>query len=201
MKTEHTLKKLAYIFALSLCVLMIVLFIKSEPREAVFALFLAVLVHEAGHIAALFLAGESIKGALFLPFGVLLRARFSCSYLCEALIYLAGPAASIISALAAFLFVKSAPSPSFALYYFVVSLGLGLFNLCLLPGLDGRCALGAVLLCFCDDIGRVNSILRALEGVFCALFFLFFGGVWLATGELSYPMLMGVLFIIRYICG
>ena len=48
MKTEHTLKKLAYIFALSLCVLMIVLFIKSEPREAVFALFLAVLVHEAG---------------------------------------------------------------------------------------------------------------------------------------------------------
>ena len=112
MKTEHILKKPLYIFALSLCVLMIVLFIKSEPREAVFALFLAVLVHEAGHIAALFLAGESIKGALFLPFGVLLRARFSCSYLCEALIYLAGPAASIISALAAFLFVKSAPSPS-----------------------------------------------------------------------------------------
>lgn len=201
MKTERALKKLLYIFALSLCVFMAVIFVKTEPREVIFALLLAVLVHESGHIAALLLAGEKINGALFLPCGVLINTRFTCSYLCEALIYLAGPAASVISALAAFLFVKNTSDPSFAVYYFALSLGLGVFNLLILPGLDGRCAVFALACHFFDDIGRVNGILRVLEGILSALFFLFFGGVWLATGELSYPMLMGVFFIIRYVCG
>ena len=65
MKTERALKKLLYIFALSLWGFMAVAFVKSEPREAVFALFLAVLVHESGHIAALLLSGERINGCFF----------------------------------------------------------------------------------------------------------------------------------------
>ena len=201
MKAGRTLRRIGYILAFSLCVFMAVIFVKTEPREVIFALLLAVFVHESGHIAALLLAGERINGALFLPLGVLISTRFTCSYLREALIYLAGPAASILSALVAFFFAKGSREISFALYYFVISLGLGLFNLCVLPGLDGRCALYAFLLHFFDDIGKINRALRAVEGVLCALFFLFFGGVWLVTGELSYPMLMGVFFIIRYVCG
>ena len=202
MKRAKFVRKLLYFTALSLCAAMIVLFVKSEPREAVFALFLAVFLHETGHILALFMAGESIKGVLFLPMGVLLSARFSCSYLCEALIYLAGPAVSIVFGLAAFFFARGGGGATlFWMYFSVISLGLGAFNLCPLPALDGSCALSAILLNFCEDMRGAWRVLRVLEGVLSALFFLSFGGVWLVTGELSYPMLMGVFFIIRFACG
>lgn len=173
----------------------------SEPPKTVFALVLAVLLHEFGHIAAIKAARLPLRGVLFLPFGAILDtgARLG-SYLTECAVYLAGPMASFAGAATA-VFSADAEKMNFAFYFCVLSLGLGCFNLLPLPGLDGAGALSALLLYLLPDMYTAERAARVVQAVFSVLFWLGAGVLWLAYDIAAYPLLLSVFFLIRLFCG
>lgn len=94
-------------------------------------LLLAAAVHECGHLAAVFFYGGRVEEMRLGALGARIRPRFalSLSVSAERVMLAAGPAAGILAGIAALLFGKE----RFAL----LSIGLSLFNLLPLPGLDG----------------------------------------------------------------
>jgi len=178
-----------------------VLCIKNEPPRVVFSLVLAVLLHEAGHICALKLAGVGVRRVVPLPFGALIDTGDRlCGYLAECGIYMAGPGASFLGAALA---VRGADAAEMNLQFCfcVLSLGLGCFNLLPLPGLDGAGALRAVLLHCLADMNAAERAARAVQAVFTVLFWLASCSLWLIYGIASYPLLLSVFFLLRLFCG
>ncbi|MBQ9468192.1 MAG: M50 family metallopeptidase [Clostridia bacterium] len=96
------------------------------------AALLAALLHECGHIAALYLAGGRLKRIRIGPFGgEILPDERILSYRQNLFVSFAGPAVNLLSAV---FFCSSVP----VLRLFgLCSAGIGLFNLVPVRGLDG----------------------------------------------------------------
>lgn len=105
------------------------------------AILAAVLFHEVGHIAVIYLFRGNIAEITIRPFGaVIKRADIKTSYFADAMISLAGPLVNIFSFLTC-LFTDTLGSFAYA------SLVLAVINLIPAAPLDGYCTLRSILLC------------------------------------------------------
>lgn len=136
----------------------------------------AALVHEAGHAAALYLAGGRLRQLTLTACGAVMQAALPCGRFACAAVSLAGPAAGFALTIAA----RACGGWHLA----GASALLSLFNLLPLPPLDGGMALA-----YLSDGGfpRVRGVLAALSGaalLLCGLLCLRNdGGCWvLLTG-------------------
>lgn len=83
----------------SLTVVMLALAVTSPPTAAVYAgLFLIVLLHEYGHVAAGKLYGCGASGVTIYPFGGIADMRIPTSFSGETVVSLAGPAVNVLLA-------------------------------------------------------------------------------------------------------
>ncbi len=103
----------------------------------------AALIHELGHLAAMFLVGTKVTEIEMTVFGAEIRTRtMSQNSLENIVIFASGAAANLISAL----IVYTLPSASFeALFFGGASLSLAVVNLLPIRTLDGGCILEAVI--------------------------------------------------------
>ena len=107
----------------------------------------AVLLHEAGHLAAARLMKIPLRRGRGGFFGVRLQFDFSrCGYGREAAVHLAGPLCGIAAAFSVFAAetLRTGTGSERAGRFVLVNLALALMNLLPLPGFDG----GGALLCF-----------------------------------------------------
>ena len=128
---------------------------------------LAALLHELGHIVAVFLVGGRVTAIAIEPFGGEISTGGSIpSYRGELVVSLAGPAVNFFCALPLFLDA----SPCFLSYFALCSLGLGLFNLLPIKALDGGDILHTLLLLGLEpDLS--DRICRIVTVLFVCLFF------------------------------
>ena len=105
--------------------------------------FLAILLHEIGHLLAMLLTKTAVKFINFTAFGVHI-VRSAVQFvppLRLVVVYLAGPAVNLLLAL---LFLGSSRE-GMAVYFGAVNLLLGLLHLLPAGSLDGACALREAL--------------------------------------------------------
>lgn len=129
---------------------------------------LSLLVHEAGHGAAMLLLGVPVRGITLGIGGAVLPCGL-CSYRQELWCAAAGPAAG---ALLSLLVLRQQPELA------ILSGGLSIFNLLPLYPLDGGRMLRAALLCRLEE-DRVRKLLRSVRFVVCGLLML--AACWVTT--------------------
>ena len=117
-----------------------------QAGTLLFLSFLAILLHELGHLLAMLLTKTTVKSINFTIFGVhIVRSTIQfVSPLRLFLIYLAGPAVNLLLSL---LFLGSFRE-GMAEYFGAVNLLLGLLHLMPAGNLDGACALREALRIF-----------------------------------------------------
>ena len=152
--------------ALPILILTAMLFItEGAPRASL--IVAAVMIHEAGHIAALLLCGHGISGISARPLGLAIVPDGVLSYGKEAVVCLAGAAANII--VAALLFPLAARDGVF--FFIAVNIILAACNLLPMYSLDGGKALRCLLLSLLGaETGERISRLISLV-IWCFLWF------------------------------
>ncbi|MDY5941075.1 MAG: hypothetical protein SPJ23_05420 [Eubacteriales bacterium] len=176
----------------------------TEPPQQLAALCAAVLLHEGGHLVALRFAGMPAKRLILLPVGLRLEREVAlCGFGTEAVVYLAGPAVSLLSA--AFALPHCNPEAGGMVFiFFLLSAGLGLFNLIPLPGTDGCGALRCLLFTVCHSEGTARRILSAVTMSLSVLFFGAAAAYWIRYETGFYPLCASVYFLLSGIaerCG
>jgi len=147
--------------------LIIGLFAYLDPTKSVGLVLLAILIHELGHILAMWCCGVNVSSLELGPFGARIctdRIRMR-SYIDEMFIYLAGPLAGILTA-AVCLSLGQGGAYRFAL----INLGLSAFNLLPIETLDGGSFLYAVLSKFWGPV-RASRWLKVIS--YCVMLPLF----------------------------
>ncbi|MBQ4561468.1 MAG: hypothetical protein IJA55_03940 [Clostridia bacterium] len=138
-----------------------------EPTVYLGLIFLAVLLHEAGHLLVMVLFGIGVESVVLLPVGIdIKREQKYISYPREILLSLAGIAVNIA------VFLLLCGHGFFACTNFLYAL----INLMPVKGLDGGNALEAILLCFVDP-DRAEKIAGIISYVF--LFLLWLAGIYI----------------------
>ncbi len=109
--------------------------------------FCAAAFHEFGHVAAIYLVGSRVTGVRIEPFGGEIETDDRLySYGAELFVSLAGVLVNFLFSL--FLLLEG--TPIFVQEFALCSLGMGIFNVMPLKGLDGGSALKAILLKKCS---------------------------------------------------
>ncbi len=135
------------------------------------------LLHETGHLTAIFFLKERPKEISFGLFGMTIKRRrdLSQNYRCEIITALAGPVTNFILALI-FLILSRFIVNTIVLECVLVNIILGSFNIVPVFSLDGGRALEALLkLNFDNDISE--KILKAVS--FFALVIMMTGGIYI----------------------
>ena len=121
------------------------LVIMSDVSVYTFALLMSAVLHESGHILALYLCKEKPKKICIYPFGVDMKCSLSClSYQKELFVLLSGSFTNIFISFISLLICCFAYS-KLMLFVTVCNAFLGLSNLIPINGLDGGRALYAFL--------------------------------------------------------
>ena len=102
----------------------------------------AVLMHEIGHLFCMWVLDNSPKSVRLIPASVQITSSFSGSYKKDLTVALMGPCVNIILFLTLYLNYLVYHNQS-TLYYAIINLIIGLFNLLPVKGLDG----GTILFC------------------------------------------------------
>jgi len=170
----------------------------SGLREALAAVAVSVLIHEAAHALAARLSGVRVRELLLTPFGGALRIEGLWSHRPAqvALVALAGPAASLLTmTCAAALAYSGAVSPRAAGEWVRVNLMLAAFNLLPALPLDGGRVLAAAL-------GAKLGAARALKaGVWAGLalgasMLALAAWQYAATRKLTLTIVLGALYLL-----
>lgn len=144
----------------------------------------AALLHEGGHLLALFLLGGKISGIRLTPFGITLCTSRVSTYRGEIALALAGPFLGLVC----FLLLRGAGG-TLSLFS-EINLLFSLFNLLPIDGLDGGKALAAALNLFCP-VTITHTVLQICTWIFLlllwliAVFFALFLGANLSLYALS----------------
>ncbi|MBR6563550.1 MAG: M50 family metallopeptidase [Clostridia bacterium] len=115
-----------------------------EGWQAFSIIALSALLHELGHIAAIYACGYRVRRVDVLPMGAIIALPEGIPDRIEAIIALSGPAASCLCGVVSLALFLLSRSP-FALLGVVINLSLGLFNLLPVRKLDGGKALCCIL--------------------------------------------------------
>lgn len=121
------------IFIHPLSLMSVAALLLAENGGYAFAVLLCALLHEGGHITALYLCGGRIQGLSFLPCGMEIRMS-PLSYRREIPVALAGPTANLLFSA---LFYLISPYGAFFLLCADCGIVLAIFNLFPLCGFDG----------------------------------------------------------------
>lgn len=131
-KIRNTYVKIKFLFVALLTFLMF------ASKDGVFMFcYAASMLHELGHIAAVYLCGDKIDSIVFEVYGILIDKHENTSYFQQIFILLSGPAINIILGII-FAYIPVQWCGLFS----KVNIVLGIFNLLPINGLDG----GEVLL-------------------------------------------------------
>ena len=148
--------------------------------------FLACILHEMGHCAALLLIGNSVKQINITAFGAKILPNGSLSYGKELLVAAAGPGVNI---LLAYLCTRVSDGTAFA----GVNLALAVFNLLPIGDLDGarilRCAMALIAP---DEF--TSCMMQCLGYCFTAVFSIF--GVVMAAQYQNITLLLMSLWLL-----
>ncbi len=126
----------------------------------------AVILHEFGHIAAIYLLRGKISEITLRPFGaVIKRSENNTSYFADFMIALAGPLANIIS----FLICLSVGILGTFAYSSII---LALVNLIPAKPLDGYCAARSLSLCF-FSLSVSEKICRSISVIILTVIWIF----------------------------
>lgn len=127
------------------------LFAYLDRTNSVTLVLAAVIIHELGHLAAMWIFKTDVKELELGPFGarITLGKAYTGSYLNEMLIYLAGPLSGLVVA-SVIINLSGGQFLRFAL----INIGLSAFNLLPISTLDGGSFLFAVL---CGAMGPVRA--------------------------------------------
>ncbi len=104
----------------------------------------AVMVHELAHLFTMWVLDCAPKSVRLIPASIQINSKFSFQYKNDILIAAAGPAANLLLCLCLY-FNYAAFGKISVLYYAVLNLIYGAFNLLPVKGLDGGTILHAVL--------------------------------------------------------
>ncbi len=143
-----------------------------RESSLILGFYAACIIHEAGHIVAVYLTGGSVGSVEFSWMGIKMTATPSDSFKSAAFIQLCGPLANIL----AFLILIAGENGG---YFAVFSLMEGLLNLLPYKFLDG----GTILEILADLSGNqrkfrvFNSLLRVAFSTFLAIVFIFYSDI------------------------
>lgn len=119
---------------------------------------LAVTMHEAGHLFAMWLLDNAPKSIRLIPASVQITRSVSGKYKNDILIALAGPAVNFVLFLTLYINYINSKSES-VLYYSLINLIVGAFNMLPVTGLDG----GTVLFSLIAKKWDINRALLTLR--------------------------------------
>ena len=122
--------------------------------------FFAVLMHEMGHLFCMWILDNSPKSVRLIPASVQITNSFSGSYKKDLTVALMGPCVNILLFFT-FYFNYLVFRNESTLYYAVINLIIGLFNLLPVKGLDG----GTILFCLLSkkyDYNRCCLVIKLL---------------------------------------
>jgi stage IV sporulation protein FB len=129
----------------------------NEPKHVLFMLLTATL-HELGHIAALAFCKVKIRTLVLGLFGgTLILEKKLISYPKEVAVALSGPLVNLFISFALF-FVLRHGFDADIFFAFLSNASYGIFNLLPILGLDGGCALTALLFVKGDLYGSVRTV-------------------------------------------
>ncbi len=160
----------SFLFCAVLCFMLII-----DRTGLVVPTLFAVLIHETGHLFAMWVADCQPRAIRLIPTSVQIVRGFSSKRGGEVGITLCGPAANVAVFLSLFINYKMFGSHQ-SLKFAVLNLVIALFNLLPVSGLDGGMLLESIISRY-TDIYKAESIVRIITAVFA--FFAFLLGVYL----------------------
>lgn len=164
-KLSNTYIQIKFLFVALITFLMFV----DESGIFIFC-YLSSLIHELGHIVAVYICGDKIDRIVFDIYGILIHKQENLSYSKQLFILLLGPFVNIIIG---FLFGFS--KLSWAGFFAASNMVLGIFNLLPISGLDGGEIVSIVLEYFLGDrISRVVSVLISVAMLLPMAFLCFY---------------------------
>lgn len=147
-------------------------FLLVGNTETLLCTLLAAILHECGHLFVLYLLGGRVERAEILPFGgEIVAGGRTFSYGESALLSFSGAAVNLVCALP--LLFSDGRMPNVFLTFSGCSLGLALFNLLPVRGLDGGEILSDILLFFFSP-GTVCRVMNVTTVCFAFSLILFF---------------------------
>ncbi len=135
---------------------------------------LAVLIHELGHLFAMWMTDCTPKAIRLVPASVQIVRSFSVSKRNEWLITLAGPTANLLPALVLGINSRFYPNQT-VLQFAILNLIIGLFNLLPVQGLDGGTVVRLIALRHtsperAERVGRTVTLITAFVTLSGAIF-------------------------------
>ncbi len=136
----------------------IVLMLATDKTGLALPTVFSVFVHELGHLTAMWISDNAPKSIRLIPASVQITRRVTSNYRNDIFIALAGPIVNLL--LFAALYVNYIAFKNEAtLYYALINLIVGVFNLLPVTGLDG----GTVLFSLIAKKGDINKALLTLR--------------------------------------
>ncbi len=127
-----------------LFVAVIALMLAGDKTGLALPTLFAVMVHELGHIFAMWLLESTPKSIRLIPASVQITRSMSSKYKNDIIVSLTGPAVNLVLFLTLYI-NHIAFKNEVVLYYSLINLIVGLFNLLPVTGLDGGAALFSVI--------------------------------------------------------
>lgn len=118
--------------------------------------FIAIFLHEAGHLFAIILLGQRVDRVTLSFCGFVIRRYGNSSYFVDAIIALSGPVIGLVTGVGGLLLGFSD--------FFAVCMVYSVFNFLPIYPLDGGCFLRSILLHFfdCDIALKISDMVSAL---------------------------------------
>lgn len=148
------------IYVSFLFVAVITFMLATDKTGLAFPVVLAVAMHESGHLFAMWLLASQPKSIRLIPASVQITRSINGKYKNDILIALAGPVVNLVLFIT--LYVNFIAFKNEAVLYFsLINLIVGIFNLLPVTGLDGGTALFS-LLAKKYDINKASLVLRII---------------------------------------
>lgn len=144
---------ISFLFSAIICAML-----AFDKTGLILPVIIAVALHEAGHLFTMWLTGSAPKEIRLIPASVQIISSMQRSREKEILVALSGPAVNLILFLS-FYFNYVAFDNEQSLYYSLINLIIGLFNLLPVTGLDGGTILFNVL-CRFLELNKAILVLR-----------------------------------------
>lgn len=161
-----------------------------DTQKLLYAALCAAVAHELGHLAAIYALGGRVCRLRLTAAGAELRLEGTMSYGRELLCALAGPLVNLLLAYAA--------AQAGWLVFAGLNLALALFNLLPLSVLDGGRALSCAVAVLCGP-EAAQCLLRWTDGMLAVVLLLCGGGVLLAGGNVTLPV-VGTWLLGSFLC-
>lgn len=148
------------IYVSFLFVAVITFMLATDKTGLAFPVVLAVALHESGHLFAMWLLESQPKSIRLIPASVQITRSINGKYKNDILIALSGPVVNLVLFITLYVNFLAFKNEA-VLYFSLINLIVGIFNLLPVTGLDGGTALFS-LLAKKYDINKASLVLRII---------------------------------------